>query len=439
MKMIPNILKFRNGASITSLATLVASDSNTSLKSSDTLVTTIVDYNENLNSIVNLKQFDEIITNTLLDKTIDRFSLLNIKSDTQLNEPLKSFNDEIQTLRHIDSIIDNSVHEHTTTTPTPTPHTEQPNDELFTNLTLIQRDIMPIWSDVNKTEQNSICSILNRWQGIINSKFDHVKSKKKSIKQFELNENKYLQKGEFNYESNRTQMKKLQLDLFKSLGGTLEMSTDRLVKIKPNTRLILRAFKKLDDTLNCLENASKFEHDKLNTKLYWFNMSKFLQHTSKAVLRCALYVYENAHLNKCSLGSPPLYIIESDLCDEADVPYVKFETLYEYIYLCLLQLDTGNKENRRKNGHVVCEVESEIMCYSEIKEDLSYKNKKKLIAKYFTLMLNCLIRIVQLAVCVRDGMVMKQRVHSTHVYSYIIEHESKLFREYLKEILKIEE
>jgi hypothetical protein len=431
--MIPNIKKFRDReslTSLTSLSTLIASPS----VSNDSLVE---DYNENLNSIVNFQEFDQMITSSLFDSTIDRFSLLNIKSDIKLqesdsNKTLKAFNDEIETLRHIDSDIDIPTNV--------TPTTVEPNqinldnDDVYTNLTLIQRDIMPKWSDVNKNEKHAICSILIRWQGIIKSNFDRIKNKKKVMKDLELNEKKYNSKGKFDYDLNRTQMKKLLLNLFKSMGGS-EVNKDQS-KVKPNTRLILRAFKKFNDTFDCLEVCSKYEENKLRGDLYWVNLRKYLQHTSKALLRCALYVYQNAHLNKCSLGTPPLYVIESDYCDEENVPYVKFETLYEFIYLTLSQLDTCNKEERRKFGHTVNEVESNILC--EIKEE-KYLNKKKLISKYYILMLNCLIRLIQITTFIRECLTMKQIAYKIDIYSHAIEHECRLFREYLKEILKIED
>ena len=432
--MIPNISKFRESCSLTSLKTLIPKKSSASLCSADTLLTTL-DYNENVSdSITDFQNFDKILTNALLDTTIDRLSLLNISSGTQLeesesNKTLKAFNEEIQTLRHIDSVIDNSIPETINNTKPSIPT----NDELYTNLALIQRDIMPKWSEVNENERNQICTMLTRWQGIIKSNFDRNKSKQKSIKDLKLDENKYANKGKFNFNLNRIHMKKLQLDLFKCLGGEQSSST---VKIKPNARLILRAFKKFDDVFICLENSSKYEFDDNNKKLYWFNLNKYLHHTSKAILRCALYIYENAHLNKCSLGSPPIYAIESDFCDEADVPYISFETLYEYIYLCLSQLDTINKAYRRKNGHCISEVDSQVLCLNEL--DGKRMNKKTLISKNYTLMLNCLIRLLQISKLIRENLTMKQKVFSIDIYSHVVEHECRLLREYLKEILKNE-
>ena len=112
---------------------------------------------------------------------------MNISSGTQLeesesNKTLKAFNEEIQTLRHIDSVIDNSIPETINNTKPSIPT----NDELYTNLALIQRDIMPKWSEVNENERNQICTMLTRWQGIIKSNFDRNKSKQKSIKDFPL-------------------------------------------------------------------------------------------------------------------------------------------------------------------------------------------------------------------------------------------------------------
>ena len=365
--MIPNTKRFRDRESLTSftsLSTLISSPT----VSNDTLVE---DYNENSDSIVNFQEFDQMITSSLFDSTIDRFSLLNIKSETRLqesdsNKTLKAFDDEIETLRHIDSDIgidiDSGINDISKTSDKTPESVNLPiqinkeNDDVYTNLTLIQRDIMPKWDDIDKNERHAICSVLIRWQGIIKSNFDRIKNKNKLMKDLEINEKKYQSKGKFDYDLNRKQMKKLLLDLFKSMGGS-EVNKDQS-KVKPNTRLILRAFKKFNDTFDCLEACSKNEI--LRSELYWLNLRKYLQHASKAILRCALYVYQNAHLNKCSLGIPPLYVIESDYCDEENVPYVKFETLYEFIYLCLSQLDTCNKEERRKFGHVVNEVESNI-------------------------------------------------------------------------------
>ena len=454
--MIPSFKKFRDRASITSLASMETRLLGSPSQSNDNLlINNKNEYNENSSSIVNFEQFDQMLTNTLFDTTIDRFSLLNIKSNTELHESdsnrtLKAFNDEIQTFRHIDSDIDIANEsgvinvplssEEVIITKSSNKNSSVATDDVYKNLTIIQRDIMPIWRDIDLNERNAISAILKRWEGIIQTNFDRIRNKQKSMADLNFNEKKYRGKGRYNFELNRTQMKKMQLDLFKTLtGGTINDKKQANSAVKPNTRLILRAFKKFDDTFNCLETSAKYEQDERNAPLYWSNLKMFLQHTSKAILRCALYVYQNAHLNKCSLGSPPLYVIESDyFCHEENVPYVKFETLYQYVYLCLSQLDTANKGDRRKNGHKVKEVDSELLV--EVKEKcLNSMNKKKTISNYYVLMLNCLIRLIQVATFVRQCLTMKQREYTIDMYSHAVEHECRLFREYLKEVLKIED
>lgn len=490
-----------SSSSSSSISTISANDINEGTSSHQT-----IDYKENLNSIVNLKQFDEIITNTLLDTTVDKFSLLSVNGD---GTNLKSFQEKISKLRHIDSVVslvaeesslninsnNNNINNQNESILTvkndqyidtsallankivQQQHLDESiklkgviNDDIQTKLKLIERDIMPNWCDIDKNEQKSIHTILTRWQGIINSKFNVIKSKNKFIKEFELKESKYSRKGKFNYEHNRIQMDKLQLGLFQICSGlkkpnskadkiaktTINTQTplvltsseinDKL-KIKPNTRLILRSFKKFMDSFYCLENT-EICNSNGDMKQYWLNLNKFLKHLSKGVLRSALYIYENAQLNKCSLGSPPLYVIESDCCDGDydDIPYVEFETLYEYVYLCICQLDKENKQERRKYGLNVNSFEHEdVQDFDYDKEISNVKNSikgklsnKRLILRLYVLMLNCLVRVVQLALVIREYLTFKSSNYQIDTFSHILAHECNLLREYLKEILKLD-
>ena len=54
-------------------------------------------------------------------------------------------------------------------------------------------------------------------------------------------------------------------------------------------------------------------------------------------------------------------------------------------------------------------------------------------------MLNCLIRLIQITTFIRECLTMKQKAYNIDIYSHAIEHECRLFREYLKEILKTED
>ena len=377
------------------------------------------EFQENLNT---REILEEIETPLLIDNSLDNMSVIDKKSsDEKVDEREGGPTNVLKQLEPVDRASIGS-------------HTEDIEEKSYLEMISVQTDIMPKWSQIDINERNSIMKILIRWQGIINTNFERIKSKQKYMKPLVVNENKYDKKGKFNYDSYKTHMKKLQIDLYKILCGkkqppsenstTMTKAESHNQNLQPNTRLIMRAFKKISIAFECLESA-----DRTTPPFYWSHLAKFIQHISKAVLRCSIYVYENAKLYKCSLGSPPIYVLESDCCDERDVPYVKVETLYEYIYLCLSQLDTSNKSDRKKYG---LNLERETM---DDNENSSIKKKEK----YYCLTLNCLIRILQLASLVRDSLTFKQIQYQIDIYSHMLSHETDLIFEYLKEIHKINE
>ena len=381
------------------------------------------EFQENLNT---REILEEIETPLLIDNSLDNISVIEKPSvDEKVDERETSTN----ILKQLEPIDRASIRGHTDDIQVKQSNEMSDEEKSYLEMISVQTDIMPKWSQIDINERNSIIKILIRWQGIINTNFERIKSKQKFMKPLVVNENKYDKKGKFNYDSYKTHMKKLQIDLYKILCGKktpFENCTTQShnQNLQPNTRLIMRSFKKISLAFECLESANR-----TTPPFYWSHLAKFIQHISKAVLRCSIYVYENAKLYKCSLGSPPIYVLESDCCDERDIPYVKVETLYEYIYLCLSQLDTSNKSDRKKYG---LNLDKETI--DEIDEN-SLKKKDK----YYCLTLNCLIRLLQLASLVRDSLTFKQIQYQTDFYSHMLSHETDLIVEYLKEIHKINE
>lgn len=258
--------------------------------------------------------------------------------------------------------------------------------------------------------------MLAKWENLIGNYFERIKSKQKHMKQLVINTEKYSRKGEFNFEDNKVRSIKRRNDIFRICGGSLINNENRIElndtnkNIRPKTRLILRAFKKFENSFSCLEEAFH-SNDKS-----WSCLALFIQHSTKALLRCSLYIYEAAKLNKCSLGSPPIFIIESDDSSN-EVPKIQLQTLYEYLYLCICQLDTLNKEERKRDGIAG-------------NQDTKRYNSKQ---KSAILILNVLLRLVQLTSLIRDNVTFKQLTYDINIYSHLFEHELSLIIEYLKE------
>lgn len=295
------------------------------------------------------------------------------------------------------------------------------NEEYTLKIEPIQKELMPIWSNIDSDERLGIIDLYSRWESSLENNFNRIKFKQKSIKPIYMNYLKLAQKGEFNFEANKLQLKKMQIDL-------LEISTDEKNEIKPNTRVLLKSFKEFLNAFDSLHES------KLNSNSYWHNLNIFLIHMSKSILRCAFYVHENANLYKASIGLPPIYVLESDDMSKNDQIRIKLETLYHYVYLCLNQLNI----NVRKED-LVEETNQNLTTRSK-RERKFYNRNLKL--KFYKLILNCLVRLIQLCSLVRDSVIMKQvnyqneNVTDIDIYSHFISNECKLVKEYLKEIIQ---
>jgi hypothetical protein len=294
----------------------------------------------------------------------------------------------------------------------------QLNNNKIINIDLILDDLMPKWSNLPQNEQISIKNMLFKWESLISNHFNRIKSKQKHMKELVINnKEKYICKGNFNFKENKCKSIKRKNDLFRVCGGSI-INENRIElndtnrNIRPRTRLLMRSFKKFDNCFNCLEDAFNLNDN------YWSCLALFVQHSTKALLRLSLYIYETSKLNKCSLGSPPIFIIESDDTSN-EIPKIQLQTLYEYLYLSLCQLDTYNKEERKREG-----------IHNKNNQDIKKLNTKN---KSLILILNVLIRIVQLTCLIRDNITLKQLTYDISVYSYLLEHELSLILEYLKE------
>lgn len=303
-------------------------------------------------------------------------------------------------------------------------------DELYANkVEPIQKELMPVWSNFESEEKLGIIDLYNRWQNSLETNFNHLKLKHKSIQPIFFNYKKLIQKGQFNFEINLNNLKKIQIDL-------LDMSSEindenKMNKILPNTRILLKCFKEFMNAFDSIQIARQ----NMCTNLYWSNLKFFLIHLSKAVLRCAFYVHENANLYKAPVGLPPIYVLESDnLKDEI---LIKIESLYHYVFLCIGQLNVKTSKNdiqfqsRQQNQFIstLSKRERKHLC----------KNNKQ---KYYKLILKCLIRLIQLCYYIRESIIIKQiRFESDNLtecdlYSHFVSKECNLIKEYLKEIIE---
>ncbi|CAF1039066.1 unnamed protein product [Brachionus calyciflorus] len=302
------------------------------------------------------------------------------------------------------------------------------NEDYMKKIEPIQKELMPEWSKIELEEKQGIIDLYSRWETSLENNFNRIKTKQKMIKPVYINYNKLSQKGEFNFDMNKIHLKKMQIDLLE-----INLETDDSSKIKPNTRVLLKGFKEL---LNAFDSIEDSKNNLSNTQLYWSNLNKFLAHLSKSILRLTFYVHENANLYKASIGLPPIYVLESDEVLKKDQIHIKIETLYEYVFLCLNQLNINVKkedlnEDKEANSHVSTRSKRERKFYA-----------RNLKLKFYKLVLNCLVRLIQLSCLVRDSIVMKQiRYQSTSltdcdIYSHFVANECKLIKEYLKEIIQ---
>ena len=305
----------------------------------------------------------------------------------------------------------------------------------------IQAEMMPSWQLIEANERTGIEDLLKKWEAAIRHAYQRLPyGKQKLMLNLSMNEAKLVKKGAFRFDLNRVYLKKNQIELlnlssYEPPSSEAENSTARIVhellthdhqqraRIRPNTRLILKCFKQFIDAFECLENARLAKLDDL--KAYWSHLSKFTLHMSKGILRCCFYVHENAGLKKGAISLPPIYVLESDDCEVTNrPPNVKLELLYEYIYVCRDYLKYMLKYE---------EFNDEIACS---------KSQQREILRFYKLVLNCLIRLIQMSTLIRENLIMKkinyaeQNVCDVDVYAHFMGNECRLVREYLKKVLE---
>lgn len=308
---------------------------------------------------------------------------------------------------------------------------EQELEELYSkNIEPIQKDIMPRWSTINSEEKTGICDLLDRWQASLANIY--ARSKKKPSQNVILNEEKLANCGKFDFEKNNFYLKKTQLELH-------DLSTVKTPdgnKILPNTRLLLRSYMQFIHAFGFLKEARQnlLDSDPNQNKLYWKQMNKFLICVNRGIFRCLFYVHENASLHKASIGLPPIFFLESDEIYN-EIPTIKMESLAEYAYLCSSRQDI-NIKLQEEHKHDNLRRTSEII----INTNSTFKLKK------YKLILNCLIRLIQVASMIRDDILMKQfrynktlnenQIVDVDLYAHFISSNINLIREYLLEILR---
>lgn len=304
---------------------------------------------------------------------------------------------------------------------------EQLNEIYVNKVEPIQKELMPLWSNVESDEKQSIIDLYNRWQNSLENSFNRLKIKQKSIQPVFINHLKLIQKGKFNFEANFNNLKKIQIDLFEI--SSEKDREENLIRIEPNTRILLKCFK---DFMNAFESIEK-AHQNIGTNLYWSNLKSFITHLSKSILRCAFYVHENANLYKTPIGLPPIYVLESD--DLNDQILIKIESLYHYVYLCINKLNVSVTKNEMDTK----QQNPFISTLSKRERKFLSKNNKQ---KFFKLILKCLIKLIQLCVYIRETIIMKQirfekeNLTECDLYGHFLSNECNLIKEYLKEIIQ---
>jgi hypothetical protein len=130
------------------------------------------------------------------------------------------------------------------------------------DLNAIQRDMMPKWKVVDEAEKISIDSMLNSWQTRITAQFELCPSDSKYMKPFDTEEIDFNQREDFDFQASKQQLNSLVYVLYAlctSCKNELHTtSLDETIKNpQPNTRLLLKAFKKFYLALECLEKVQQ--------------------------------------------------------------------------------------------------------------------------------------------------------------------------------------
>lgn len=303
---------------------------------------------------------------------------------------------------------------------------EQLNELYTKKVEPIQKELMPLWSKVESDEKQNIIDLYVRWQNCLENSFNRLKIKQKSIRPVFINHQKLIQKGIFNFEANLNNLKKIQIDLLEI--SSQKDQDENLVRIEPNTRILLKCFKEFMNAFESIEMAKQ----NIGTNLYWSNLKSSITHLSKSILRCAFYVHENANLYKAPIGLPPIYVLESD--DLQNQIKIQLESLYHYAFLCINKLNVSVT----KNDIDTKQQAPFISTLSKRERKFLSKNNKQ---KFYKLILKCLIKLIQLCVYIRETIIMKQirfeneNLTECDLYGHFVSNECNLIREYLKEII----
>lgn len=288
-----------------------------------------------------------------------------------------------------------------------------------TRINEIQQQMVPKWNRLLPEEQNIVSDLYYKWDLSVTSNFNRLSKKQKRVINIAINEEKLIQKGPFDFDSNGSLIEKMQ--------------KESIQNNKSNIRLLIKSFRKFIETFEALSKCKQsimIENGELvDFKPYWFHLNKALSHLKIGVLRMGFYVHEIGNLSKASIGLPPIYAVESDDCDNPQIPQIKLETLYQYIYLCAnflriqIAIDKSKSIKNKKNN-------------------IDYQIDQK--SKYYQLMMKCLIHLMQISFRIRDDLITKtisypkdfnsNKVIDIDIYSNYIQNECRLLNDYLKQI-----
>lgn len=143
-------------------------------------------------------------------------------------------------------------------------------DEYRSKIEPIQDGMMPEWSHIEANEKSGIINLYERWENSVNGSFTRIRTGQKAMRSLNLNETKLINKGEFKFEANMRELKRIQLDLLDICSGRDQEKT----KTK-NTRLILRSFKEFLATMESLHEAKQSIETNSQPKQYWTYINRF--------------------------------------------------------------------------------------------------------------------------------------------------------------------
>jgi hypothetical protein len=333
---------------------------------------------------------------------------------------------------------------------------------LIERLKQIEKDLMPDWNAIDENEKAFIHDLINKWKESIGVRLSHARTKCKELVPLQLDWKKMLEKGAFNFEISQYKLNKDKMNLFRSCCMSINISTnaenDESTIMRPNTRLILKAYKQLTNAFDFLQRSRSCLHDSnldnRNNRDYWRNLSSFISSISKVVIRLLSYVQSTSMPSETAITMPPMHCIESDCVEcSVDLPKIELETLHSYSHLCFNQLNSS--ANKKADViHSVVDLNEPFEC-APIKNSTKQRSKKRNKAakrrrlkranktKYFRLIINSVIRMIRLCSIVKESLMMKQISYDLNfmatdvdIYAHYLLKECNLINEYLKAILE---